>query len=438
MFSIDLGSKVNGAVQRLTSGSSGRVFKGMATLALGSGLAKIVALLSIQVLTRIYSPEHFGILSVFTALLLILTPLVTLRYELAVPLPSKDGTAVTLMAVSMGLLLSMTALIGLVLWLAGPPLLALASMEVLTPYRGLLITALFLAGLYEVLLIWAVRRRAYPCIARTQLQQSIAGAVAKIALGVAGLMPIGLLLGQVLGAGAGLTTLIRTFRADMQRNWRHVTFRRARCLLHHYRSFPLYRLPSQLLQTFSSQSPLLLTAALYDASTTGQLGLALMTLALPMQLLGYTTSKAYYAEIASLGRKRPADIRAVTRSVIKRLFALSLAPTLVLLLFGEPLFALAFGEQWALAGELAATLAIYLLFQFIHAPATHLLSLFERQRLLLMLNVQRSILTVACFTVAHLIELPITSVVLIYSVTLSAHYLFSLVMALRVIPRDAR
>ncbi len=199
----------------------------MATLALGSGLAKIVALLSIQVLTRIYSPEHFGILSVFTALLLILTPLVTLRYELAVPLPSKDGTAVTLMAVSMGLLLSMTALIGLVLWLAGPPLLALASMEVLTPYRGLLITALFLAGLYEVLLIWAVRRRAYPCIARTQLQQSIAGAAAKIALGVAGLMPIGLLLGQVLGAGAGLTTLIRTFRADMQRNWRHVTFRRA-------------------------------------------------------------------------------------------------------------------------------------------------------------------------------------------------------------------
>ncbi|GAB6389401.1 lipopolysaccharide biosynthesis protein [Stutzerimonas marianensis] len=438
MFSIDLGSKVNGAVQRLTSGSSGRIFKGMATLALGSGLAKIVALLSIQVLTRIYSPEHFGILSVFTALLLILTPLVTLRYELAVPLPSKDGTAVTLMAVSMGLLLSMTALIGLVLWLAGPPLLALASMEVLTPYRGLLITALFLAGLYEVLLIWAVRRRAYPCIARTQLQQSIAGAVAKIALGVAGLMPIGLLLGQVLGAGAGLTTLIRTFRADMQRNWRHVTFRRARCLLQHYRSFPLYRLPSQLLQTFSSQSPLLLTAALYDASTTGQLGLALMTLALPMQLLGYTTSKAYYAEIASLGRKRPADIRAVTRSVIKRLFALSLAPTLVLLLFGEPLFALAFGEQWALAGELAATLAIYLLFQFIHAPATHLLSLFERQRLLLMLNVQRSILTVACFTVAHLIELPITSVVLIYSVTLSAHYLFSLVTALRVIPRDAR
>lgn len=437
MFSIDLNTKLSGALQRLTSGSSGRVFKGMATLALGNGLAKIVALLSIQVLTRIYSPEHFGVLSVFTALLLILIPLVTLRYELAVPLPSKDGAAVTLMAVSMGLLLAMTVLIGTVLWLAGPSLLALASMEVLTPYRGLLVAALFLAGLYEVLLIWAVRRRAYPRIARTQLQQSVVGAIAKIALGLAGLMPIGLLIGQVAGACAGLTTLVRTFSADMRRNWRHVTPRRAYTMLRHYRSFPFYRLPAQLLQTFSSQSPLLLTAALYDASTTGQLGLALMTLALPMQLLGYTTSKAYYAEIASLGRKRPTDIRNVTRSVIKRLFALSIAPTLVLLVFGERLFTLAFGAQWELAGELAAILAMYLLFQFIHAPASHLLSLFERQRLLLMLNVQRSILTVACFSVAHLVDLPITSVVLIYSVLLSMHYLFSLVMALRVIPREA-
>lgn len=208
-------------------------------------------------------------------------------------------------------------------------------------------------------------------------------------------------------------------------------------MLRHYSAFPVYRLPAQLLQIVSSQSPLLLTAAIYDAGTTGQLGLALMTLALPMNLLGHTTSKAYYAEIASLGRKRPEQVRAVTRAVIKRLLAFSIAPALLLLAFGERLFALAFGKQWVLAGELAAILAIYLLFQFIHAPASHLLSLFERQRLLLLLNVQRTVLTIACFSAAYLLELPITSVILLYSVTLAAHYLFSLVISLRVIPRQS-
>ena len=421
--------------QRLAGDASAKVFKGMATLAVGNGLARIVGLAFIPILTRIYSPEHFGVLSVFTALLLILTPLMTLRYELAVPLPSRHGAAMTLMALAAAFVAVTTVLVSTVLWLAGPVLLTSISMEALIPYRWMLAVALASAGFYEVFLIWAVRRRAYAAIARTQLQQSAVGSIAKVVLGLLGMKPLGLLAGQVLGAGAGTFKLVRLFSADVRRYWRQVTLQRAWWLFRHYRSFPIYRLPSQLLQIFSSQAPLLLTAALYDPTTTGQLGLAMMTLALPMNLLGHSTSKAYYAEIATIGRKRPAEIRTLTYSVIKRLLLLALAPTLLLLLFGERLFAVAFGAEWAVAGEMASILAIYLLFQFMHAPASHLLSVFQGQRLLLMLNVQRAVLTAACFASGQLLELPITSVVLIYAVTLSAHYLFSLAMTLRAIPR---
>lgn len=84
---------------------------------------------------------------------------------------------------------------------------------------------------------------------------------------------------------------------------------------------------------------------------------------------------------------------------------------------------------------MASILALYLLFQFMHAPASHLLSVFEGQRLLLMLNVQRTLLTLGCFTAAYLLDLPISSVLLLYAITLSVHYLFSLFVTLRVIPR---
>ena len=427
--------KLLAARQQLAGNASAKVFKGMATLAVGNGLARIVGLASIPLLTRIYSPEHFAVLSVFTALLLILTPMMTLRYELAVPLPSRDGTAMTLMVLSAIFVTVATVTVSVLLWLAGPALLTLVSMEALMPYRWMLGVALTSAGIYEVLLIWAVRRRAYPAIARTQLQQSVVGSIAKVALGLLGLKPVGLLAGQVLGAGAGTIRLMRLFDADVKRYWRHVTLLRAWRLMRHYRSFPIYRLPSQLLQIFSSQAPLLLTAALYDPRTTGQLGLAMMTLALPMNLLGHSTSKAYYAEIATIGRKRPTEIRTLTYSVIKRLLALALAPALLPLLFGERIFALAFGTEWTMAGEMASLLAIYLLFQFMHAPASHLLSVFQGQRLLLALNIQRAVLTLACFASGYLLELPITSVLLVYAITLSAHYLFSLLMSLRVIPR---
>lgn len=430
-----LTGKLIAAGQRLTGGTSATVFKGMATLAVGNGLARVVGLAAIPILTRIYGPEHFGVLSIFTALLLIFTPVMTLRYELAVPLPRRDGTAMTLMALAATFVALTTALLSTLLWFAGPALLTMASMEALIPYRWMLAVALASAGFYEVLLIWAVRRRAYPVIARTHLKQSAVGSVAKVALGLLGMKPLGLLAGQVSGAGAGTMALMRMFRGDVKRYWRHVSFRRALFMLRHFRSFPSYRLPSQLLQTCSSQAPLLLTAALYDPETTGQLGLAMMTLALPISLLGHSTSKAYYAEIATIGRKRPEKIRALTNAVIKRLVLLALAPTLLLLVFSESIFTLAFGTQWALAGEMASLLAIYLLFQFMHAPASHLLSVFEGQRLLLILNIQRAVLTVACFASAHFLDMPIESVLLIYAITLSAHYLFSLLMTLRVVPR---
>ncbi|WP_404440508.1 lipopolysaccharide biosynthesis protein [Stutzerimonas chloritidismutans] len=435
MQSFNLADKFVAARKRLAGGASAKVFTGMATLAVGNGLARIVGLAAIPILTRIYSPEHFGVLSVFSALLLLLTPLMTLRYELAVPLPRRDSTAMTMVGLSACLLLVMTLTAGILLWTAGPTLLAVTSLEVLIPYRWVLLVALFSAGLYEVLLIWAVRRRAYPAIARTQLQQSAVGSIAKIALGLLGVKPLGLLGGQVLGAGAGTITLVRMFRADVARYRRHVTLSRIGFMLRHYRSFPAYRLPSQLLQIFSSQAPLLLAAAIYDARTTGQLGLAMMTLALPMNLLGHSTSKAYYAEIASIGRKHPADIRNVTHSVIKRLLLLALAPAVLLLIYGERLFVFAFGAEWSAAGEMASILAIYLLFQFMHAPASHLLSVFDGQRLLLMLNVQRAVLTLACFAAGHWLDLPINSVLMVYAITLSVHYLFSLLMTLRVIPR---
>ncbi|WP_235206202.1 lipopolysaccharide biosynthesis protein [Stutzerimonas stutzeri] len=434
MPSLDLPEKLVAARQRLTGGSSANVFKGMATLAVGNGLARVVGLAAIPILTRIYSPEHFGVLSIFTALLLILTPLMTLRYEVAVPLPGRDGTAMNLMALSAILIVATSLTLSCVLWLAGPILLTMASMEALIPYRWLLAIALPSAGLYELLLIWAVRRRAYPAIARTQLQQSAVGSIAKVALGGMGMASLGLLAGQVLGAGAGTVTLMQRFQVDAKRYWRHVTLSRIRFMVHRYKGFPSYRLPSQLLLLLSSQAPLLLTASLYDPKTTGQLGLALMTLALPMNLLGHTTSKAYYAEIASIGRKHPAKIRAITYSVIKRLLALSLVPTLMLLAFGRDLFSIAFGEEWVLAGELASMLAIYLMFQFMHAPVSHLLAIYEGQRLLLALNLQRAGLTAACFAAAHFLDLPITTVIMLYALTLSAHYLFSLLLTLKVIP----
>ena len=66
------GMKLLNPVQRVFEGSAGQVFRGMVTMALGSGAAKGIGLLVVPLLTRIYSPEDYGVLSVFTALIFVL------------------------------------------------------------------------------------------------------------------------------------------------------------------------------------------------------------------------------------------------------------------------------------------------------------------------------------------------------------------------------
>ncbi|SMH56151.1 oligosaccharide flippase family protein [Maritimibacter sp. HL-12] len=423
---------------RLFGGASGGVFRGMATLALGSGIGRVIGIAAIPILTRLYSPEDFGVLAVFTALVAILAPLVTLRYVLALPLPRHDGVAMNLLAISVGLMLVLSAVVALALWLGGEALLGLVSMQVLAPWWWLIALGVLGTATYEMLTLWATRKRAYKVIAQTKVTQSAAGAVIKIALGLASLQPLGLLVGQVVAQAGGIGRLMRGFLSEFRASWRHVSRSRMRKAARRHRGFPIWRVPSQFLMVFSVQAPMLFIAALYDPQTTGQFGLAVMALSVPINLLGRTTSQAFFAEASLLGARRSSEIRTMLKSVMFRLGAVSVLPALVLLVFGEPLFAFLFGGEWVQAGLFAQALAIYLFFQFIQAPVAHVFNIFDGHRQLLFLNVQRVALIAAVFGMSHGLSWTSEFAVWAYALTLSLHYALSAVYAYRFIPIRSR
>ena len=428
-------SKIRRLKDSAFSGPAGTVFRGMTTLAVGNITARVISLAAIPVLTRLYSPDDFGALAVFTSLIALLAPIITLRYVLALPLPRLDGMAINLLALSASLMLCMSLIVGLGLWAFGVQLLGFFSMEVLAPYRWLIILGLVGGGGYEILSLWATRKRAYKPIAKTTATQSLLGNAIKLLLGFMTIKPLGLLIGQVVSTSGGIASLWLHFRKDFAKNFRFLSFNRIKTVATHYRHFPIYRLPSQLLLAFSAQAPLLLTAIIYDAETTGQLGLALMAISLPIGLLSDSMSKAYYAEISNVGKKHPKRIRLITHSMLKRLLVISLPPAILLALFGETLFILAFGIEWQLAGQFAALLAAYLVFQFLQVPVSRILFVFEGHRLLLLLNVQRTLLVLACFAAAYYWHLNAVKMVLAYAILLSVHYIASIFYMLRFIPR---
>lgn len=355
------------------------VFKGILTLAKGAVLARVLSIACIPVLTRLYSPEDYGVMALYVSLVTILAPVLTLRYVQAIPLPKTDILALNIFSLCLNLILVTSLFSALVLSVWGSEILSFFNMDALMPWWPLVVLGAMGTALYELLSLWATRKKQYTILSASQISQSIAGNFTKIILGLIIASPLGLIVGQFIAQSGGVGNFIRHSFKELTRLWPEVNNSRLRLVSKYYRGFPYYRLPSQFLMAISLQSPILMMAALYSKEVTGQLSLAIMSLSLPVSLISSAVAKAYYAEIASLGKSNLKDIKKLTIIVQKKLFLVGLPFALFIHFFSDFIFIFIFGEEWALAGDYASILAPFILFQFTSGPLMELFNVIGKQ-----------------------------------------------------------
>ena len=414
-----------------TTTANGSILRNMMILASGTAGAQVIAFAAMPIITRIYSPSDFGVLAIFVAILSLLVPFATFRYSVAIPLPRRSQTAVSVLALSVLLSFAVAIFMTIVLFFSADYIFVLFSVSVLSQYWWLLPIALLGAGVYETLVSWSTREKQFKIIAKTKMTQSIASSIVKIVLGFLAFKPFGLLIGHVVAQVAGIGSIVSQSQAVFLQNKKHITLSRIFFLAKRYSDFPKYQIASRFLLAFASQTPLMFVAWMYDSETTGQLALALMVLGIPINLIGSTMGQAYYGEIANIGKKNVSKIKEITFSLIKKLFVLSIMPFLVLLLFGEVLFSFIFGVNWAQAGVFSSILAFYLVAQFISSPFVNVLNLYEKQSLFLQINLVRVFLMFLIFGTTFYFQFSTITMIWAYSIVLSLHYFYTLITIIR-------
>ncbi len=414
-----------------TTTANGSILRNMMILASGTAGAQVIAFAAMPIITRIYSPSDFGVLSIFIAILSLLVPFATFRYSVAIPLPRRSQTAVSVLALSVLLSFAVAIFMTIVLFFSADYIFVLFSVSVLSQYWWLLPIALLGAGVYETLVSWSTREKQFKIIAKTKMTQSIASSIVKIVLGFLAFKPFGLLIGHVVAQVAGIGSIVSQSQAVFLQNKKHITLSRIFFLAKRYSDFPKYQIASRFLLAFASQAPLMFVAWLYDSEITGQLALSLMVLGIPIALIGSTMGQAYYGEIAKIGKKNVSKIKEITFSLIKKLFVLSIMPFLVLLLFGEVLFSFIFGVNWAQAGVFSSILAFYLVAQFISSPFVNVLNLYEKQSLFLQINLVRVFLMFLIFGTTFYFQFSTITMIWAYSIVLSLHYFYTLITIIR-------
>ena len=57
----------------------------------GAAVGQLVVVVTLPLMTRLYTPAAFGIAAVFTGIIVPLNSVASFRYELAIPIPENNG-----------------------------------------------------------------------------------------------------------------------------------------------------------------------------------------------------------------------------------------------------------------------------------------------------------------------------------------------------------
>ena len=270
------------------------------TLVTGAAAAQAFVFAARPVLTRLFTPDEFGVLTVFVTLVTVLGTVSSGRYEDALMLPEEDEEAVGLLALALALttgvaLLTALVLLGLPLWtdlLGGPAM---------RPAFLLLPPAVALAGWSLALETWHTRRHRFRPVSASRALQSGSVVAIQLAAGIAAVGAAGLVAGAVAGFAVSVLWLGVTFLAAEGERLR-VRLGALPALARRYARFPLFSAPAALLNVLASRAPVLLLAAFFTPGTVGQFGIAFGTLVLPLGLLTGAVGQVFFVQAAEAHR----------------------------------------------------------------------------------------------------------------------------------------
>lgn len=398
----------------------------------GTGFAQVLNILLSPVITRIYGPEEYGILTLYTAILGLLTIIGSLRYESAIPIADDDQKAINILVLSILALIVFVSIILFIILLVGYNILSLFNAEELYNYRWLIPVGVFLVGLYNIFSKWAFRERNYYAISKTKINQSLASNSTKIMFGLLNFGPTGLLFGQVIGSSAGVVTLGRpVLKKGFLFN--HITIKNIRWAAKRYVRFPLYSAPSSLFNVAGLQLPILFLTSLFGPSVIGLYGLAMSIVNLPMKLIGDSVGDVFFGEAANIGKSNPKRIKKLSHKIILKLFLIGLVPLLTLIFFGPLLFSFVFGDNWYVAGEYARLISFLVFFRLIFTPISKVFAVFERLKTALFLDIFRVLLVTLSFILSMLLSMNAYWTIGLYSLAMSIIYILTFILAQRIL-----
>jgi len=328
----------------------------------GTTIAQAVPIAISPILTRIYSPEDFGLLALFLAVFSILSMIATGRYELAIMSPESDDEAKDIVFLSILIAIFVFFITIILLWFNGAEITIFLGNPEVESWLYLIPFMVLSSGVYQSVDYWLNRQKLYRGMAENKLIQVSSVSILQVLIGV--FSKSGLILGSVFG------WLISTFIVFSRSNIKHSDFRlkKTKKVLLKYKDYPLFQAPSSLLNTIAAQSPVIFISKSFVDSTVGFFSLVLKVLNTPTTLISRSIGQVFFQKVSEHANLSPHLLLNDIYSTALKLTILSVLLFSPIVLFGPELFSVIFGSEWIQAGYYAQILVFSIAVKFVVSP----------------------------------------------------------------------
>ena len=371
-------------MSKSSSGFASNVLKLMSGRALSFGLGVLLT----PIITRLFAPEAFGALALFTSIAGMIGQLACLRYERAIMLPGENTEAVNLLGVSLCCVLLVSIVSALFMLIAADSIAGLQGWAGLKRYVWLVPISVLFNGGFLALTYWNSRTKHFGRLAITGVVSSATTQVTRVGAGLAGCVTGGILIGTyVLADIVSFAVLgVRIWQNDGRLIRANVGWKNMVTGMKRYKKFPMYSIWAGLLNNVAGQLPVWLLAFYFSPAVVGFFALGRRVLTTPLTMVGRAIGPVFFQRAAD-AQNRTGDLSILVGEVFKRLVSIGIFPCLMLMLIGKEVFVVVFGAQWVDAGVYVQILALWIFFQFISSPLSNLISVLERQGFGVLFNI---------------------------------------------------
>lgn len=375
-----------------------RFGKNVATLLVGNSIAYAIALVSIPLITRLYTPSSYAVLSVFIGLVTLLQSFASLRFEWCIPNASTHAEAKQITRLAFIILGIFTVCSMPAFLFVGQNFQGNYWINQLNGYLWLAPIGILLAATLEVMNAWPVRLRDMRPQARAMVYQNASGSTVQIFGGIIGSNPLFLIAGFFTNKALGSLVLAK----NLSTHWHGEQQFRPESLRSVFKRHAQTGITSSLVSAvngFSLNLPVFLFAIYYGATQTGIMAMALRLASIAPLLFGRAVSQSFWAEAAILVKENPKALLSLYMKTTLRLCIIAIPICIGCLIAPKFIHIILGGKLWASVGNILLALTPLILGKIIVSSLSHLI-VHEKQHWQLCWDISRAALTAVALILA--------------------------------------